>query len=117
MSWWALGLAGLILQSGMAVAAGNSGAADAELMLGPLRTFGSENEARAVCGPGAVVWAERYAGYFFKPGEERYGHASDGAFACQADAAAANYWDTDPMAAAMGFRGKSFPSALRGYGW
>lgn len=113
---WRLGLAGLVLLAGPAAAAGNSGAADGDLMLGPLRTYGLELEVRAACGQDAVVWAERHAGYYFKPGERRYGTAPMGAFACEKDAEGANYWDIDPTKSVMGYRGKSFPSALRDYG-
>jgi len=87
---------------------GNSGMPDPDLMLGQLQTYASEQAARSACGTGNVVWAERHAGYYYKPGEARYSTASPGAFACQKDAAQANYWDSDPMAAVMGYHGKSF---------
>ena len=87
---------------------GNSGMPDPDLLLGQLQTYASEPAARSACGAGNVVWAERYAGYYYNPGEARYGTSSPGAFACQEDAAQANYWDSDPMAAVMGYHGKSF---------
>jgi hypothetical protein len=92
-----------------ASATGNSGAPDPELMLGPLPTHTTEQAAQAACGAGNVVWAERYAGYYYKPGEPRFGAAGPGAFACRKDAEQANYWDSDPMGAVMGYHGKSFP--------
>lgn len=92
-----------------AAAGGNSGAPDPGLMLGPMQTYETGEAALAACGPGNVVWAERYAGYFCKPGEPRFGTAGPGAFACRRDAEEANYWDSDPMAGVMGYHGKSFP--------
>ena len=85
-------------------------------MLGPVQTYATEREAEAACGRGGVVWAERYAGYYFKRGEPQYGTAPMGAFACEKAVAGANYWDTDPMSGAMHYHGKSFPSALREFG-
>lgn len=63
-----------------------------------------------------MVWAERYAGYYFKPGEQKYGVAPMASFACKKDMANANDWDTEPMSAVLTPRGKSFPSALRDWG-
>ena len=113
---WYLRIAGLVLMAAPAAAAGNSGAADNELMLGPIQTFNTEREAQAACGPDGVVWAERHAGYYFKPGERQYGASPMASYACLGAMADANYWDTDPMGGVLAYRGKSFPSALRDYG-
>jgi len=101
-------IAGVLLAFPVSALAGNMGEPDPGLMLGPLQTYATEPAARAACGDGHVVWAERYAGYFYKPGEARFGVAAPGAYACAKDAAGANYWDSDPMAGVMGYHGKSF---------
>lgn len=113
---WRVGTAGLVLVATTAAYAGNSGAADSELMLGPVQTYDTERAAQAACGQSGVVWAERYAGYYFKPGERQYGVAPMASFACLRDMAGANYWGTDPMDGVLAHRGKSFPSALREFG-
>lgn len=101
-------IAAFLLVVPLSALAGNPGDPDPALMLGPLQTYTTEQAARAACGEGQVVWAERYAGYFYKPGEARYGTADPGAYACAKDAAGANYWDSDPMTGVMGYHGKSF---------
>lgn len=97
--------------SGAAWAAGNPGQADNELEFGAIQTFSSESEAKGGCGRDPVVWADRYAGYYYYPREGKYGKTSDGAFACLTDAKGANYWSTSPMggiAAGHGV-GREFP--------
>lgn len=113
---WAAGLAAVSLAAAAPV--GNSGAAEPDLMLNAIPTYPTEREAEAACaaGRGGVVWAERYAGYYFRRDEPQYGTAPSGAYACAADAAGANYWDSDPMSGMMTYHGKSFPSALREFG-
>lgn len=101
-------IAGLLLAIPLSAVAANLGEPDPELLLGPLQTYATEAAARAACGGGQVVWAERYAGYFYKPGEAQFGVAAFGAYACAKNAAGANYWDSDPMAGVMGYRGKTF---------
>lgn len=98
----------LVLLTSVPALAANTGVPDTDLMLGPLKTYTTEQAALEACGAGNVVWAERHAGYHYKLGEARYGTAEPGAYACRADADAANYWDSDPMSAVMGYHGKSF---------
>lgn len=88
----------------------NSGTADADLLLGEIRTFPTEAAARAACGKDTVVWAERYAGYYFRHDEAGYGTKPQGAFACMHNAREGNYWDTNPMSV-MGpsHPGRNFP--------
>ncbi len=105
------GRGGVLAAALLVAAAANSGDADEALMLGRLPTYGTEREAEAACGRDAVVWAERYAGYYFGRGEAQYGSAPFGAYACRKDAAAANYWDTDPIGGVTTWHGKSFPSS------
>jgi hypothetical protein len=76
---------------------GNSGAADLELEFGAIRTFTSEGAAKAHCGKDTVVWADRYAGYYFFAREDQYGRTKDGAYACWHEARRANYWSSSPM--------------------
>lgn len=71
-------IAGVLLAVPLPAMAGNSGEPDPGLVLGPLQTYVTEPAARAACGEGQVVWAERYAGYFYKPGEARFGSAAPG---------------------------------------
>lgn len=78
-------------------AAGNSGAPDDELEIGAITTYPSEERARAACGKDTVVWADRYAGYYFFKREPQYGHTALGSFACWHNAKKGNYWDTSPM--------------------
>lgn len=87
----------------------NSGAADPGLLLGAIRTFGAEDAARLACGRDAVVWADRYEGFAYGPGEAKYGNTAAGSYACQQDAAGGNYWDTDPRSRTAGRPGRSFP--------
>lgn len=87
----------------------NSGAAEPGLLLGAIKTFGAEDAARRACGRDAVVWADRYEGYAYTPQEPKYGKTSTGSYACQQDAAAGNYFDTDPRSSMVGRPGRSFP--------
>ena len=87
----------------------NSGAADPGLLLGAIRTFGAEDAARLACGRDAVVWADRYEGFAYGPGEAKYGKTAAGSYACRQDAATGNYWDTDPRSSMTGHPGRSFP--------
>ena len=87
----------------------NSGAADPGLLLGAIPTFGAEDAARLACGRDAVVWADRYEGFAYRPGEAKYGKTPAGSYACRQDAAAGNYWDTDPRSSMTGHPGRSFP--------
>ena len=112
MTGWFIAIAGIVLLAGSAAAAGNSGEAESALMLGPIQTYQTERDAQAACGPDGVVWAERHAGYYFVPGEQKYRVAPMASFACQSSMAAANYWGTDPMSGVQAHRGKTFPSAL-----
>ncbi len=84
---------------------GNSGAADPELEFGAITTYPSEAQARAACPQDAVVWADRYAGYFYRPGETQYGATSHGAYACLHVALGSNYWDTSPLSSMAGGHG------------
>ena len=108
--------AGLVLLAAPVAAAGNPGAADIELMLGPIQTYETEREAQAACGRNGVVWAERYAGYYFKSGEQKYGTVPMASFACEKDMADANYWDTDPMSAVLAPCGRNFTSGFGRWG-
>lgn len=87
----------------------NSGAAEPGLLLGAIKTFRAEDAARQACGRDAVVWADRYEGYAYTPQEPKYGKTSTGSYACQQDAAAGNYFDTDPRSSMAGHPGRSFP--------
>ncbi len=87
----------------------NSGVPDPGLLLGMIRTFGAEDAARLACGRDAVVWADRYEGFAYGPGEAKYGKTAAGSYACRQDAAAGNYWDTDPRSSMTGHPGRSFP--------
>ena len=69
MTGWCLKIAGLVLLAASAAAAGNPGAADSDLMLGPIQTYDTEREAQAACGPDGVrcdvdgnVWVSSNAG-------------------------------------------------------
>ncbi len=102
-------LALVLLMSGgvsrVAWAAGNSGAPDPELRIEGLRTFGSEQQAKAGCGSDVVVWADRYAGYLYFRREAEYGRTGQGAFACLKQAEGAHYWSTGPMSSIAGGHG------------
>lgn len=87
----------------------NSGAADPGLLLGAIRTFGAEAAARLGCGTDEVVWADRYEGYSYNPREPKYGKTAAGAYACQQDAAAGNYFNTDPLSTMASRPGRNFP--------
>ena len=89
--------------------AGNSGAADSALLLGPLATYATPDAARLACGRDPVVWADRYEGFYYGPSEPKYGHTASGAYACRQDATRGNYWDTSPLSSMAGHPGKSFP--------
>ena len=106
----ALLTAGLAFST-VADAGGNSGAPDDELRIGSIRTFTDEHAAAAACGRDPVVWADRYAGYYYFPREPQYGHTADGAFACFYNVRRNNYWGTGPMSS-MGEghgAGRQFP--------
>jgi hypothetical protein len=100
---------GLALLPAVPARAENSGAADPALLLGTIKTFGAEDAARLACGRNAVVWADRYEGFAYGPSEPKYGKTATGSYACQQDAAAGNYWDTDPRSSMAGHPGRSFP--------
>jgi hypothetical protein len=103
---------GVVLPA-VAWADGNSGAPDDDLEIGGINTYATETEARSACGGDTVVWADRYAGYYFFPREAQYGHTSQGAFACWHNAKKGNYWDTSPMSS-MGeaHPGRQFPQSF-----
>ena len=91
-------LAAVLLLAPLAARAdGNDGAPDDVLEFGAINTFASERLAKAACGSDAVVWADRYAGYYFFPREPQYGHTAMGAYACWHNAKHANYWSSSPM--------------------
>ena len=92
-----------------AASAGNSGASDPALLLGPIATYATTDAAQRACGRDAVVWADRYEGFYYRPQEPKYGATSSGAYACQHDAMRGNYWDTSPLSSMAGQPGKSFP--------
>lgn len=100
---------GLALLLAAPARAENSGAADPGLLLGAIRTFGAEDAAQRACGRDSVVWADRYEGFTYGPGEPKYGKTAAGSYACQQDAMAGNYWDTDPRSSMAGHPGRSFP--------
>ncbi len=100
---------GLALLLAVPAHAENSGAADPGLLLGAIKTFGAEDEARQACGRDAVVWADRYEGFAYESGETKYGKTAAGSYACRRDAAVHNYWDTDPRSSMTGHPGRSFP--------
>lgn len=87
----------LIAMSATARADGNSGEADNDLEFGAITTFLTERQAQSACGSDTVVWADRYAGYFFFRREDKYGKTTQGAYACLKDAERANYWSSGPM--------------------
>ena len=93
----ALCVVALMAISAVARADGNSGAADAELEFGAITTYATESVAKASCGKDTVVWADRYAGYYYFRREKEYAKTHDGAFACMSDARRSNYWSTGPM--------------------
>ena len=88
----------MLIGSGTAWADGNSGAPDEELRIRPLKTFRTEREAQAFCDKDPVIWADRYAGYYYWKRNKEYGRTSEGAYACWHSAEKSNYWDTSPMA-------------------
>jgi hypothetical protein len=88
---------------------GNSGKPDPDLMIGAITTYASEKEARASCGRDPVVWADRYAGYYYRPNEKEYGNRGEGSFACLHDAKKGNYWDTSPLSSMVHEHGRTFP--------
>ena len=100
---------GLALLLAVLARAENSGAADPGLLLGAIRTFGAEDAARLACGRDAVVWADRYEGFAYGPGEPKYGRTNAGSYACRQEAAGGNYRDTDPRGRMTGHPGRSFP--------
>jgi len=88
---------------------GNAGIADPDLLIGSITTYPSETAARLSCKKDPVVWADRYAGYYYWPREKQYGATDQGAFACLHDALKGNYWDTSPMSSMAHQPGKNFP--------
>lgn len=83
--------------SNPAWAGGNSGAPDDELRIGPIKTYTDRRQANAACGHDPVVWADRYAGYYYFSHEPQFGHTTEGAFACFHNVRKNNYWGTGPM--------------------
>ncbi len=75
---------------------GNSGAADPALEIGAIHTYASEAQARASCRD-PVVWADRYAGYFYRRHDKEYAKTAQGSYACQGNALKGNYWGTSPL--------------------
>ena len=53
-----------------------------------------------------MVWAERYAGYFYRKDEAQYAAVPHGAFACWRDAMDANYWGAGILDTLMKHHGK-----------
>ncbi len=98
----------LVLFASVARAA-NTGTADPALLLDAIPTYGTEPEARAACGKDKVVWADRYVGYYYLPGEKQFATTQNGAFSCQQAAAKGNYWDTNPLSSMSGHPGRNFP--------
>ena len=88
---------------------GNTGAANPDLLLGPVTTFRSAGAARTACGSDRVVWADGYDGYLYDSTEARYGTTPTGAYACERDARRANYWGTEPQTDMAGHPGRVFP--------
>lgn len=91
------------------VRAENSGSADPSLLLRSIPTYTAESEARAACGKDAVVWADRYDGYYYLPDEKQFATTPDGAYACKRAAQGGNYWDTNPLSSMSGQPGRTFP--------
>ena len=85
------------LATGPARADGNAGDPDEQLRIGRINTFATEGQARAACGRDSVVWADRYAGYYYWPRDKAYGQTAQGAFACWHAVMRSNYWDTGPL--------------------
>lgn len=98
----------LVLFASVARAA-NTGTADPALLLDAIPTYGTEPEARAACGKDKVVWADRYVGYYYLPGEKQFATTRDGAFSCQQAAVKGKYWDTNPLSSMSGHPGRNFP--------
>lgn len=88
--------------------AGNTGAANPDLLLDPVTAFPSAEAARTACRGDRVVWADGYDGYPYDSTEARYGTTSTGAYACERDARRANYWDTKPQTDMAGHPGRVF---------
>lgn len=88
----------LLIGSVAARADGNSGIPDEKLQIGRLKTFRTEKEALASCRRNSVVWADRYAGYYYFKREKEYGQTAEGAYACSDAADKSNYWGTSPLA-------------------
>ena len=86
---------------------GNSGAVQEQYHLGAIATFATELAAKLACGGDDIVWAERYAGYFYRRDEARYALAPEGADACRKAAYDAGYWGTDLMDSLAKGTGKS----------
>ena len=87
----------------------NSGAAEPDLMIGAITTYRSRAEADAACGRDPVVWADRYAGYYYWPREKQFAATGQGAYACLHNAQHGNYWDTSPMSSMAHSPGREFP--------
>jgi len=98
----------LACASGRGLAA-NDGQADLGLLLGALTIYPSEAAAGRACHSDRVVWADRFAGFFYDSHDPKYGATKDGGYACQSDAQRARYWSTDPRDAMEGHPGRSFP--------
>ena len=100
-----------LIGSFAAKAEGNSGIPDEKLQIERLKTFRNEREALASCGKNSVVWADRYAGYYYWKREKEYGRTAEGAYACSDAADKSNYWGTSPIAGmARGHGpGRNFP--------
>lgn len=89
--------------------AANDGRADPDLLLGELNTYSDHDAAERACGVGQVVWADRFAGFFYGSREPKYGATDDGSYACRSDAQKARYWSTDPRDGMEGHPGRTFP--------
>lgn len=89
-------------------AASNDGTPDEQYHLRELHTFTSETEASSACSDDVVVWAERYAGFYYRADEEKYGKAPLGAFACKKEAKIAGYWGTNLMESMEEYVGPSW---------
>lgn len=89
--------------------AANDGRPDPDLLIDELMTYPSVEAAQRACRNDGVVWADRYAGFYYESREAKFGATQDGSYACASAAKKARYWSTDPRASMDGHPGRTFP--------
>lgn len=105
----AMAISSLALLLAHPASAENTGQEDKALLLGPVPTFATAEQAHRACGKDQVVWADRYEGYYYNSTEPKYAATPNGSYACRMTARQANYWDTSPITDLGSHPGRSFP--------